>query len=135
MFIRNTVPSNEASGVYVRVRNGSAQALANGDVVIWDVTDDDGISVDVAAAADSKLVAGVICEDIAIGGYGKMQIWGYHGAVKVDGGTTDVADASLLGTSAVAGYAVATTTTGAVLGVLLAAQTEKATSKVFIRCM
>lgn len=135
MFIRRLVPSTEADGVYVRVKNGSAQALANGDVVIWDATDDDGITVDVTTSAGSKLVAGVIVDSIAIGGYGRMQVWGYHPAVKVDGGTTDVADAALIGTGEPAGYAYTTTTLGTVLGVMLEAKASQGTAKVFIKCM
>lgn len=129
------VPSTEADGVYVRVKNGSAQALVNGDVVVWDSTDDDGISVDVTTSADSKLIAGVIVESIPVGEYGKMQIWGYHSAVKVDGGTTDVADGALVGSGSAAGYAYTTTTLGAVLGVMLEAEATQGTAKVFIKCM
>lgn len=129
------VPSTEADGVYVRVKNGSAQALANGDVVVWDSTEKDGISVNVTTSADSKLIAGVILESIAVGEYGKMQIWGYHSAVKVDGGTTNVADGALVGSGGAAGYAYTTTTLGAVLGVMLEAEEAQGTAKVFIKCM
>lgn len=129
------VPSTEADGVYVRVKNSSAQALVSGDVVVWDSTDDDGISVDVTTSADSKLIAGVIVESIAIGEYGRMQIWGYHSAVKVDGGTTDVAAGALVGSGGAAGYAYTTTTLGAVLGVMLEAEDSLGTAKVFIKCM
>lgn len=135
MLIRKMVPRDEAEGVFIRVKNGSGGALANGDVVIWDATADDGITVGTTASAGSKYVAGVIVDTIADGEYGRMQVYGYHSAVKVDGGTTDVSEADLLGTGGTAKYAYTTSTLGTVLGVALAAVATATTGKVFIKCM
>ena len=135
MYLRKLVPSAEAEAVYVRVKNGTAGTLNNGDVVIWDTTAADGITVNTTNSASSKYVAGVIAETIPAGGYGKMQVYGYHGAVKVDGGTTDVAAGDALGTGSATGYAFTTTTVGTVLGVALAGVTTVSTGKVFIKCM
>jgi len=135
MLIQRMVPKDAPEGIYVRVKNGSSGALANGDVVIWDTTAGDGITVNTTATAGSKYVAGVIIDSIAAGDYGRMQIYGYHPAVKVDGGTTDVAQGDLLGTGGMAKYAFTTTTTGTVLGVALAGVTTVSTGKVFIKCM
>ena len=125
----------EPESIFIRVKNGSAGSLANGDVVIWDATDDDGVSVDTIATAESPLVAGVICEDIAVGAYGKMQIYGYHAAVKIDGGTTDVAAKAVLGTGGTAKYAYTNTAVGGVLGVALAAVSTATTGQAFIKCL
>lgn len=125
----------EPESIFIRVKNGSSAALANGDVVIWDATDDDGVTVDTIATAESPLVAGVICEDIAVGAYGKMQVYGYHSAVKIDGGTTDVAANAVIGTGGTAKYAYTNTSVGGVLGVALAAVSTATTGKAFIKVM
>lgn len=135
MLLREAVPADSQDAVYVRVKNNSGSTLTNGDVVIWDPTDNDGISVTTTTTASSTRVAGVIAETIPAGGYGKMQVYGYHPAVKVDGGTTDVAANSVLGTGSAARYAFTTTTAGATLGVALEAVTTLGTGKVFIKCL
>jgi hypothetical protein len=135
MIHKRVLKQTESDAVYVLVKNGSSGALANGDVVIWDATDDDGISVDTIATAESTLIAGVICESIAVGAYGRMQVYGYHSAVKIDGGTTDVAANAVIGSGNVANYAYTATAVGAVLGVALEAVASKTTGKAFIRCM
>lgn len=135
MYIRKMVPSSEPDAILVRVKNGSGGALANGDVVIWDATADDGITVTTTATAGSNAVAGVIVDSIADGEYGRMQIYGYHSAVKVDGGTTDVAADTLIGTGGTAKYAYTTTGVGTVLGRTLAAATSATTAKVFVKCL
>lgn len=130
---RTCMPATQADGMFLRVKNGSSGTLVNGDIVIWDATDDDGISVDTATAVNNVLVAGVMCETVAAGAYGKMQVFGLHTAVKLDGGTTDIADSAVIGTGAVAGYGEAATAVGAVVGVALQAVTTKTTGKVFIK--
>lgn len=135
MISKRVVKRSENDAVYVLVKNGSAASMANGDVVIWDATDDDGITVDTIATAESPLIAGVITEDIAVGGYGRMQVYGYHSAVKIDGGTTDVAANAVIGSGGTAKYAYTATAVGAVLGVALEAVATATTGKAFIRCM
>lgn len=135
MIIQRVHPETEPEAVFIRVKNSSAGSLANGDVVIWDATDDDGVGVDTIATAESTLVAGVICEDIAVGAYGKMQVYGYHSAVKIDGGTTDVAANAVIGSGGTAKYAYTATAIGAQLGVSLAAVATATTGKAFIKCL
>jgi len=132
MGYRELVPHGEPDICTVQVK--AVVALAAGDVVIWDPTAIDGVSVNTTTDADSKYVAGVIIETIAAGAYGRMQVSGLHTAVKIDGGTTDVAAASLLSTSAVAGYAnTATGTVGTILGHAPVAVTTKTTGKCYIK--
>lgn len=135
MRIARAVPNDGTDAVYVRVKNNSSTTLTNGDVVVWDTTDNDGISVTTTNTPGNARVAGVIAETIPAGGYGAMQVYGFHPAVKVDGGTTDVPANAVLGTGSAHGYAFTTSTVGAVLGIALEAVTTQGTGKVFIRCM
>jgi len=109
-------------------------ALVAGDVVVWDPTAKDGISVNTTTTADSPYIAGVIVEAIDAGKYGKMQVSGFCPTVKIDGGTTDVAADAILATSAVAGYAyTATGTAGTILGHAPTAVASKTTGAAYIK--
>lgn len=68
--------------VIATVYNYTGAALANGDVLTWDLTSDDGRSVTKVNRLGQK-VAGVAKEAIAAGKWGKMVVYGYHSAVKV----------------------------------------------------
>jgi len=112
----------------------AAVALAIGDVVVWDPTAKDGITVNTTTTADDPFVAGVMVEALAAGEFGKMQVSGYCPTVKIDGGTTDVAASAILSTSTVAGYAyTATGTAGTILGHIPTAVASKTTGAAYIK--
>lgn len=109
-------------------------SLAIGDVVVWDPTAKDGISVNTTTTADSPYVAGVMVEALAAGEYGRMQVTGFCPVVKIDGGTTDVAANAILATSTIAGYAyTATGTAGTILGHAPTAVASKTTGAAYIK--
>jgi len=76
--------------IFIVVKNGwSTAALTNGQAVGWDLTDVDGVNVTKMAATDvAHSFAGIVAETIAVGGYGLIQVYGYHSAVRVDASTT-----------------------------------------------
>jgi len=85
--------------VFITVKNGySTASLTNGQSVIWDSGDADGVNVTrISGAAVAAAFAGVIAQTIAAGEYGLMQIYGYHAAVIVDSNTAvDIAALSPL---------------------------------------
>jgi len=92
--------------VFIVVKNGYATAaLTNGQPVMWDLTDKDGVSVSISIGAKAPgLFAGVAVESIAVGAYGLIQIFGYHPSVVVTCSTTGknivVGDALYLRTAA-----------------------------------
>jgi hypothetical protein len=72
----------------------STAAGTNGQAYIWDFgTDKDGLGVTrpTARATNAGMAtAGILAEAVAAGGYGLMQVYGYHSAVRcrtVTGGT------------------------------------------------
>ena len=72
----------------------STAAGTNGQAYIWDfATDKDGLGVTrpTARATNAGLaVAGILAEPVLAGGYGLVQVYGYHSAVRcrtVTGGT------------------------------------------------
>jgi hypothetical protein len=85
--------------VFIVIKNGYATAsLTNGQSVIWDSGDADGVNVTrIGDSKSTQAFAGVIAETIAAGEYGLMQVYGYHSAVIVDSNTTvDIAALSPL---------------------------------------
>lgn len=85
--------------VFTVVSNGySTASLTNGQPVMWDLGDGDGVSVTKSNGGDMAAnFAGVIAETIAAGEYGLMQVYGYHSAVIVTSHTTvDIASGSPL---------------------------------------
>lgn len=74
--------------IFIVVKNSySTAALSNGQAVIWDwTTDCDGVGVTLGIATNNVAagqdVAGVAAESIAAGGYGLIQVYGYHSAVR-----------------------------------------------------
>jgi hypothetical protein len=132
MGYRELVPQGEPDNCIVSVK--AVVALEIGDVVIWDLTAKDGVSVNTTTTADSPYVAGVMVEAVAAGEYGRMLIHGFADTVKIDGGTTDVAANAILATSTVAGYAyTATGTAGTILGHAPTAVATKTTGAAFIK--
>jgi hypothetical protein len=73
--------------IYDIVRNSEASAaIADGEVLKWTISTAAGTvygnDVLKTAEAASVLVAGVAKGAIAVGEYGRMQVWGYHPNVK-----------------------------------------------------
>ena len=68
-------------------------ALANGDCVILDAANTTATqqAVKASTTTSGESVVGVATETIASGSVGKIQTYGYHSAVKIDGTTTSVA--------------------------------------------
>jgi hypothetical protein len=87
-----TVTNNFATGssadrerVTMEVYNATDMAFGTGDVLAWDLTNDDGRSV-TRCNRLGQPVAGVADETIASGTWGTMLVYGYHSAVKTYGG-------------------------------------------------
>jgi|SaaInlLV_10m_DNA_2_1039722.scaffolds.fasta_scaffold05896_4 hypothetical protein len=84
-----TVISGTNAKCYIKIKNASGSARADGDVMAWDITNDGGYSVTGVATAlvpsacvfDAACAAGAVC---------KCQVYGQHDAVK-----TDVASATV----------------------------------------
>jgi len=76
--------------VFMVIKNGDSAILTNGQVVGWDMGDADGINVAKCSTAFKRMAscAGIVAETIAVGEYGLIQVYGYHGAVRVDSSTT-----------------------------------------------
>ena len=74
--------------VFIVCSNGYGTAsLTNGQAVMWDLGDADGVSVTKPSAKPNNF-AGIVAETIAAGAYGLIQVYGYHSAVRVDCSTT-----------------------------------------------
>lgn len=70
---------------FMKVRNTSASAMAIGDVVRWDTTDADGISVADSVAAQP--VAGIVTQVVADDGYVIIQTKGINSTIITNDGT------------------------------------------------
>lgn len=76
--------------VFIVCSNGySTASLTNGQAVVWDTGDADGISVTrIGSSVIAAAFAGIVAETIAAGAYGLLQVYGYHSAVRVDSHTS-----------------------------------------------
>lgn len=76
--------------VFIVCKNGySTASLTNGQAVMWDLGDADGVSVTKPSkVSGGHAFAGIVAETIAYGDYGLVQVYGYHSAVRVDCSTT-----------------------------------------------
>ena len=77
--------------VFIVCKNGYATgALTNGQAVMWDMGDADGVNVTLPSQAFKRgsAFAGIVAESIAVSGYGLVQVYGFHSAVIVDSSTT-----------------------------------------------
>lgn len=134
---------------YIFAVNKSGGALARGDVVVLDTTNTGASgttpSVTTTTTQDSPLVCGVIENGGADGNVVKVQTYGYHDAVAVDGSVVNIAVGNRLSTYTTAkkagkikGTAYATTPAvtdyevGTMLGLALAAATTATTIGVWI---
>jgi len=85
------ISRTEPERVFIVVKNGYTTAsLTNGQPVMWDLGDADGVSVSIPSAAFKRghAFAGIAAETIAAGEYGLVQVYGHHTAVIVDSSTT-----------------------------------------------
>ena len=85
------ISRSDPERVFIVCKNGySTASLTNGQAVMWDLGDADGVSVTKCSAAFKRMsaFAGVVAETIAAGEYGLLQVYGYHSAVRVDSSTT-----------------------------------------------
>jgi hypothetical protein len=97
MFQR--INRSDPDKVFVIGKNGyTTAALTNGQGVMWGLTAADGVTVTrpTARATNAGVAAaGVVsAASIAVGGYGLVQVYGYHSAVRtrtVTGGTPAIA--------------------------------------------
>jgi len=97
-----TVPDSDGARYILALTNLSA--LANGDCVILDAANTTATqqAVKVSTTTAGEMVVGVATETITSGSVGKVQVYGYHSAVKVDGTTTSVAIGDNLQTGVIA---------------------------------
>lgn len=81
--------------VFVVVKNSYTAAMTNGQAVNWDFPSDaDGVSVDrpTARATNAGVAAaGIVADTIGVSGYGLVQVYGYHSAVRVRQDTSSAA--------------------------------------------
>src|SRR5690606_21639561 len=123
----------EGGKVYRQVKAGPA--LEDGDVVVHDLTADDGYTVTTTTTANVLHGAGVITETIDSGNYGRMLVHGIHEAVKLDGSGTNIAAGDAIGTIATAKKGGKTTTANAAIGIALDAVTTDTTGQVFVKAL
>lgn len=86
-MLYSRINRSDPDKVFMVVKNSySTAALSNGQAVIWDfLTDADGVGVTKPTAIATNAgfaFAGIVTEDIAIGGYGLIQIYGYHSGIR-----------------------------------------------------
>jgi len=77
--------------VFIVCKNGyGTAALTNGQPVMWDLGDADGVNVTQPSAAFKRgsAFAGIVAETIAVSSYGLVQVYGHHTAVNVDASTS-----------------------------------------------
>ena len=74
---------NHKDIMWIKVKNNTGSALSSGHVVVWDTSADDGATVTTSTTRGLP-VACVAMETIAIAGYGKCQVYGYHAGVYVN---------------------------------------------------
>jgi hypothetical protein len=78
--------------IFMVCSNGYATAsLIDGQAVMWDMGDADGISVTMPSVAFKRMgaFAGIVAQTIAAGEYGLLQIYGYHSSIVVDSSATE----------------------------------------------
>jgi hypothetical protein len=92
MFQR--VNRSDPEKVFIIVYNSySSASLSNGQAVMWDYGDANGVSVTKPASGLTRTshygvaFAGIAAETIAAGAYGIVQVYGYHSAVRMHSNT------------------------------------------------
>jgi hypothetical protein len=89
-MILQRVNRSDPEKVFIVCSNGySTASLTNGQTVMWDLGDANGVSVTRSSGARrAHAFAGIASETIAAGAYGLIQVYGYHAAVIVDSNTS-----------------------------------------------
>ena len=90
-MLMKRISRTDPERVFIVCSNGYTTAsLTNGQPVMWDMTDANGVSVTKPSAAFKRMCAfaGIVSQTIAAGAYGLVQVYGYHSAVIVDSSTT-----------------------------------------------
>jgi len=87
-MIFQRINRNSPEKIFIVVGNSwSTAALTAGQAVAWDLTDADGFHVTrptARATSGGAVAAGIISDaSIAPGGYGLMQVYGFHPAVRM----------------------------------------------------
>lgn len=122
---------------YKYVKNVNASAMTAARLCIYDLTADDGYSVDVPGAANAKHVAGVTVSAIPASGFGWILVHGY-GLCRFDGAGTATTAGNPVQTFGTAGLCqgvdvtVATQVASAV-GVALDTTSSTSDLEVFVR--
>lgn len=109
---------------YRVLKAATGKSFVNGDVVIYDSSDINGLTVTDSTSADDQLIAGVAIDTMAAAAYGRIQVEGVHTAVKVlgvSGGSSAGALLAQSGTVKKADEATTTELAGGILGVALEA--------------
>lgn len=88
-MIFKRISRSDPERVFIVCSNGySTASLTNGQPVMWDTGDADGVSVTICdSTKKAASFAGVVSETIAAGEYGLVQVYGYHSAVIVTSNT------------------------------------------------
>ena len=86
MYFKRVLDSDPEKIFIIVCNSWTTAAIQNGYVVQWDFLDAiDGVGVSQPTGLATNLgnaCAGVVAEEIAIGAYGLVQVYGYHSAVK-----------------------------------------------------
>jgi hypothetical protein len=128
------IKRTDPEAVYAIMKNADSVALANGYLVVHHLTAADGVSVVGSTSATQLTVAGVVKGDIPVGGYGLVQIYGYHPSVYSAAGVTAGAAFKTSATQFQAAIGVTADDPVAQAGIALTAVSSNR-FKGFIRCM
>lgn len=80
-----SISTSDPEQEFIRVKNGeTSTAFARGDLVSASVSADDGVTMLLTTASGQEVTC-VAHEAIAVGKFGLCQVYGYHGAVRVNG--------------------------------------------------
>ena len=98
-MIFQRINRSDPEKIFVIAKNGyTTAALSNGQGVMWGLTAADGVTVTrpTARATNAGIAAAgvVAAATIAVGGYGYVQVYGYHSAIRtrtVTGGSPAIA--------------------------------------------
>jgi len=141
MFIRQ-VSSGDAESIFMVFENKEGGVLSHGDVVELDTDNTNGYSIELADAAASIQVVGVVygptindTGDVADGDLAMVVIYGYHPAVLTDG-TISAGDGMISASDGTADVGAIGTNDAAFFGTALTTDAgSPTTSDAFIKCM
>lgn len=102
-ILRAQITTDGGTKIYKYIQNVSGGALADGDAVVYTLTDDGGYVVTTIASADAASAAGIAIGAITSTQYGWVQVGGINTTAKIKGDTDATTAGALVGTSATAG--------------------------------